>query len=409
MASTSKDVKPLTRILADVPMDACDCSTVSDAANRDDRGDRAEGACAQAASAAHYRKMYDRVSALAKIGVWECDLATNALTWTDGVYDLFDIPRGTTIGREQSLECYEPSCRREMETLRNRAIETGIGFVLDVLIHTALGNSRWIRLTVDVEQKDGKSVHIFGTKQDISTERAAQARVRSLQTELIHISRSSAMSAMSSTLAHEVSQPLTAIAVYMAAARRMATRTTVPPELTECIEGAQEASVRAGAIIRRVREMSAKGSSPKTELKLEQLLKEAVDLVLADRPGTTVTYRLAPDTPIVLDRIQIQHVLINLLQNAVESVAGRPCQIEIATSQTETHLKISVSDAGPGIPPETLPKIFDAFVTTKTDALGVGLSISRTIVEAHGGHIEAVNLPRGGASLCFTLPLTHKG
>lgn len=349
--------------------------------------------------------MYERVSVLAKIGVWECDLATSELTWTDGVYDLFDIPRGTPVSREQTLACYEATSRREMEQLRSRAIETGIGFVLDILIHTTLGNSRWIRLTVDVEQEDGKSVHIFGTKQDISAERAAREKVQSLQTELIHVSRASAMSAMSSTLAHEVNQPLTAISNYMAAARRIATKTMVPPDLAQCIEGAQEASGRAGAIIRRVREMSAHGRPQKTEFELEQVVKDASDLVLADRPGTTLTYRLAPEALIKADRIQIQHLLINLLQNAVEAAVEKPCQIEISTSQTETHLEICVSDAGPGIPIELLPSVFDTFVTTKAHGLGVGLSICRTIVEAHGGRINAVNLPQHGASLRFTLPL----
>lgn len=349
--------------------------------------------------------MYNRVSALAKIGVWECDLSTNELTWADGVYDLFDIPRGAPINRQQSLECYEATSRREMERLRSCAVETGVGFVLDILIHTRLGNTRWIRLTVDVEQEGGKSVNIFGTKQDISAERAAQEKVQALQTELIHVSRLSAMSAMSSTLAHEVNQPLAAISNYMAAASRIAAKTRVSHELAQCIEATQEATARAGAVIRRVREMSAEGSRHMTQFKINQLVEETVDLILAGRTNTTVTYFLAPEMPIEADRIQIQHVLINLLQNAVESAAGEPCLIEIATSRTQAHLEICVSDAGPGIPVDIIASVFETFTTTKAQALGVGLSISRTIVEAHGGHINAMNLPGHGASIFFTLPL----
>src|SRR5690349_6396957 len=100
----------------------------------------------QAASIAHYKKMYDRSSALARIGVWECDLATEALTWTDGVYDLFELPRGSPVERAQILPLYDDESRREMERLRARAISEGGSFSLDIHVTTAKGNPRWIRL-----------------------------------------------------------------------------------------------------------------------------------------------------------------------------------------------------------------------------------------------------------------------
>ena len=109
---------------------------------------------------AHYKKMYDRSSALARIGVWECDLETEALTWTDGVYDLFELPRGSPIGRTRTLELYDEESRREMERLRARAISDGGSFSLDIQIRTAKGKERWLRLTADVEQENGRSVRI---------------------------------------------------------------------------------------------------------------------------------------------------------------------------------------------------------------------------------------------------------
>jgi hypothetical protein len=141
------------------------------------------GAGARHASTAHYKKMYDRASALARIGVWECDLATEALTWTDGVYDLFELPRGAPVDRATPLALYEDDSRRKMEELRARAIEEGGSFTLDVRIRTARGNERWIRLTADVELENGRPVRIFGTKQDITAERSAQEKVQSLQAE----------------------------------------------------------------------------------------------------------------------------------------------------------------------------------------------------------------------------------
>ena len=356
------------------------------------------------AELAHSRKMYDRVSGLARIGVWECDLATEALTWTDGVYDLFDIPRGTPVLRDETLKLYEPSSRLAMERLRREAIRTGTGFSLDIRIRTSKGRERWVRLTADVEQEHGRSVRIFGTKQDISAEKAAQEKVQALQTELIHMSRVSAMSAMASTLAHEVNQPLTAIVSYMAAARRIAARERVAGGLAEAIDAAAAAARRAGEIIRRVRDMTGKGRSVERSASMEDVILEAVALATAGRPEMAITYDLAPDAPVLADRIQIQQVLINLLKNAREASAA-PCRIEIATALRDTHLEVRVSDRGAGIPAAILPEIFESFVTSKPQGSGIGLSISRTIVEAHGGHIRAANRPGGGASIVFTLPL----
>ena len=371
----------------------------------DDFESEGRASCQDVASAAHFSKMYDRISGLAKIGVWECDLATEKLTWTDTVYDLFEIVRGSEIDRDDTLKLYDATSRSEIERLRGEAIRNGTGFTLDVLIRTASGKDRWIRLTADIEQEDGKSVRIFGTKQDISAERAAQEKVQSLQTELIHMSRVSAMEAMASILAHELNQPLAAASNYMSAALSMAARGTVTPELSHCLDAALKSTLRAGEIIRLVRGMTGKAHAMKAELELEQVVKEAVALATIGSTNLSITYDIVPTAPVTADRIQIQQVLINLIRNAYESAAGKACHITIRSSKGKTHLEICVSDTGPGIPDDILPNIFEPFVTTKPDGLGIGLSISRTIVEAHGGRIKAANLAGGGASLCFTVPL----
>jgi two-component system, LuxR family, sensor kinase FixL len=357
---------------------------------------------------AHYKKMYDRVSALAKIGVWECDLASGRLTWTDTVYDIFGLPRGSVVSREDALKLYRPDSRVEMERLRSRAISTGIGFALDVQLAPAGGKDRWIRLTAEIEKEAGKPVRIFGTKQDISAEKAAQDKVQSLQNELIHVSRVSAMGAMASTLAHEVNQPLTAASNYLAVARRLASREPVRSDLSECIQAALESIQQAGSTIRSVREMSAKRRVTEENLELEQVVKEAARLATKGNPNVTLSCDIGGAPPVKADRIQIQQVLINLIRNACEAADGRPCHISINGTASEAHLELCVSDNGPGIPVAVLPRIFEAFVSTKPGGVGIGLSISRTIVEAHGGHIRAMNLPEGGTMLCFTLPLAER-
>ena len=353
----------------------------------------------------HLQKMYDRVSALAKIGVWECDLASGRLDWTDTVYDLFELPRQSNIDREDIVNLYDPVSRDEMDRLRAKAIESGTGFTLDVRIRTALGNDRWIRLTADIEQEAGRSVRIFGTKQDITAERLVQAKLQTLQNELIHASRVTAMGAMGETVAHEVNQPLTAASNYLSTARRLAAKEGASASLSECIKAALSSTLGAGEIIRRVRNMIGKGHAAQAELELEAVVGDAIALAITGFPNVSVTTKLAGSAPVKADRIQIQQVLINLIRNACESADGRACQIEISSAKLEDHLEVCVADTGPGIAPDVLPTIFESFVTTKHDGLGIGLSISRTIIEAHGGRIRASNLPTGGASIGFTLPL----
>ena len=349
--------------------------------------------------------MFELVSDLARIGVWECDLATDALRWTDRVYDLFDLPRGLPVERSEVLDRYEPGSLRRLEQLRSEAIRDGTGFQMDVCIRAADGSDRWIRITARVEQEDGRPARLFGTKQDITSERAAQEKARSLQSELIHVSRFSAMGAMGSMLAHEVNQPLAAIASYLAGARRLAAAQAVTSELGECIAAAENAALRAGEIIRRVRDMIVRGPGSRTQLEIEPVVREAVLLATAGRPDVAFAYDIEPGAAAFADRIQVQQVLINLVRNACDAAGGGPCRIGISAVRRGTFLELCVSDDGPGISGAVLHDVFGSFVTTKVDALGIGLSISRTIVEAHGGQIRAANRPEGGASFCFTLPV----
>jgi two-component system sensor kinase FixL len=361
----------------------------------------------QAAAIAHYKKMYDRSSALAKIGVWECDLATDALSWTDGVYDLFELPRGAPVERAKILELYQDGSRREMERLRAGAIREGGSFTLDIRIRTAKGTDRWLRLTADVEQEAGRSIRIFGTKQDITEEKRAQEQLRSLQTELIHVSRKSAMGAMAATLAHELNQPLAAISNYAAGTRRALAEPQRAEVLEASLEAIERCALRAGAIIRSLRAMTREGAASRPAVDPNPLIKEAGSLALAGTgDDVLVQYDLAEEVAVAVEPVQLQQILINLIVNACEAMRGSP-QREIAVSSRLLGglVEIRVDDSGPGIEPDMVDRIFDSFVTTKPGGMGLGLSISRTIVEGQGGRISAVNRAGGGASFCVALPL----
>lgn len=228
--------------------------------------------------------------------------------------------------------------------------------------------------------------------------------MQALQTELIHLSRASAIGTMSSTLAHELNQPLATIVNYLAAARRLAPREKVSADLGQCIHGAIEAAHRAGNIIRSVRAMTAQMSSKEEDIELSSLVKEALVIANAGVPNVEVSCDISPDLFVLADRIQIQQVVINLVRNACQACESDVCHVGIKARAVNSHVEVCVIDEGPGIPADIIAKVFDAFISTRSAGLGMGLSISRTIIEAHGGRISAANLPDRGAAVCFTLP-----
>lgn len=351
-----------------------------------------------------YKKMYDRVSSLARIGVWECQLPTEVLTWTNTVYDLFGMPRGAPLQRSETVELYEPGSRAELERCRSKAIRDGTGFCLDALIRPQNGGERWIRITADVEQEGGRSARIFGTKQDITIEKLAHGKLQALQNELIHVSRVSAMETMASSLAHELNQPLATAANYMAAARMIAEREGVSAELDRTIADAIASTQHAGEIIRRIRGVVSKKTNLKQKVAIHDIVGKAVLLITSGRDDVWVEWDLAHIPPIELDPIQLQQVIINLIKNACEATQTPPCRVEITGSFDDSELVLCVADTGPGFRSEILPRVFDPFSTTKESGMGVGLSIVRTIVEAHGGRVTARNRPDGGAEVCVTVP-----
>ena len=251
-----------------------------------------------------------------------------------------------------------------------------------------------------------------GFIRDISQRQATERRLKDLQAELVHVSRVSAMGTMASTLAHEINQPLTAIANYLEATRDMIGDAPSPllAEIAEALELAAAQSLRAGTIVRRLRAFVEGGDTALRVEPLAALVEEAISLGLlgAHEAGITVTTDIRQGADLVrVDRIQIQQVLVNLIRNAIQSMACAPDKrLTIATlADREGWVRISVADTGAGIDPAIRERLFDAFATTKSDGMGLGLSICRTIVEAHGGRIWVEPTCPAGTAFHFTIPL----
>jgi two-component system sensor kinase FixL len=259
------------------------------------------------------------------------------------------------------------------------------------------------------EMRGNRGRFFTGFIRDLTERQETEARLQDLQSELVHVSRLTALGEMASALAHELNQPLAAIANYLQGSGDLLEREPVPIDKVRGALGkASDQALRAGEIIRRLRDFVARGETERSVESLSKLIEEASALALvgAKEHGVSVRYAMDPSVDLVLaDRVQIQQVVLNLIRNAIDAMEESPTRrIAISTRAAPgDHVEIEVADTGPGISPEVASQLFQPFVTTKRSGMGVGLSISRTIVEAHGGRLWAESNQDGGATFRFTL------
>lgn len=262
------------------------------------------------------------------------------------------------------------------------------------------------------ETRAGDTRHFTGFIRDLTERQQTEARLQELQAELVHVSRLTAMGEMASSLAHELNQPLSAIANYLRGSYRLLEGRSDPltERLRAALDRAGDQAVRAGEIIRRLRDFVARGETETRAESLSKLIEEAAALALvgAKQDAVRVRFALDPATSLVLaDRVQLQQVILNLIRNAIEAMAEAQSprrELTVSTSQLKDNMvEIAVADTGPGISPVIIDQLFQPFVTTKQNGMGVGLSISRTIIEAHGGRIWAE--PNQGGGTIFRIRL----
>lgn len=329
---------------------------------------------------------------------------------------LFGYQANEVIGKNVKMLMPEPDrsrhdgyLERYMTTGERRII--GIGRV--VVGQRRDGTTFPMELAVG-EVRLGAKRLFTGFVRDLTERQETRKRLQELQHELVHMARLTALGEMASTLAHELNQPLTAVASYLSGVMRLLDNRKDDglAAVRDAVDSAAGQALRAGQIIRRLRAFVARGETDRQAEDLRQLVEEACALALvgAKEAGIRFTFNFEDGvTDVIVDKVQIQQVIVNLIRNAIDAMqesATRELNVVVFHPNRET-VQIDVSDTGSGIPPEILPQIFQPFVTSKPQGMGVGLSISRTIVEAHGGHLWADAKPGGGTIFHLTLRATE--
>lgn len=334
------------------------------------------------------------------------------LSFSHAAERLFGYKEPEITGRNVSLLMPSPD-RERHDAYLERYLATGVPRIIGIgrIVTGLRADGSTFPMALSVGEAKSADQRLFtGFIQDLTERRDFEARLEQLQSELIHVSRLSAMGTMASTLAHELNQPLTAIASYGEAAGIILEGPDQPDKemLRDVVTQMSEQSLRAGRIVRRLREFVSKGDLSKTVEDLPKVIEEASALALvgAKEKGIATHFFFAPDaTPVLIDRVQIQQVLINLMRNAIEAMEEATTKrLSVTTTLLDSStVQVSVEDTGRGIAPQVREHLFEAFNSSKESGMGLGLSICRTIVEAHGGRITALDREEGGTEFRFTL------
>ncbi|UCE62119.1 MAG: PAS domain S-box protein [Phycisphaerales bacterium] len=261
----------------------------------------------------------------------------------------------------------------------------------------------------------GEVVQIIETSRDVTARVRAEEQARQRQVELAHVARVGTMGEMAAGLAHELNQPLSAIINYVQAClERIRAGSGEPDELARYLEAAAAQAQRAGGVVEHIRAFLRKDKATWKKMNLNGVARNALELLGGElrRSGTELRCELADSLP-ELDAvpIEIEQVVVNLIQNGIEAMLDADADPRKLTIRTRwdrpDHVEFAITDSGPGLPSDSRDRVFETFFTTKRNGLGMGLSICRSIIEAHGGRLRAANDPGGGAMFVFTLPISN--
>ena len=353
----------------------------------------------------------------ANFGIWIRDLARNEIWATDKWRTLFGFSKMERLEIDYILQRLHPDDRDVFRSVVGKPAQGDSNYDAEYRILLPDGQMRWISSHGRVEfDSAGKPIQVRGISHDITKRKEAEQETQNLRQEIAHVDRVSTLGQLASALAHEINQPLGAILRNAEAAERFMQKES--PDLEEVraiLADIRKDDQRAGGIIERMRRLLKRHNLDKRTIPVGELVGEVVALVRADAAERHVKLEVAvaDDLPPVLgDRVHLQQVLLNLIVNGLDALdeanrEDRRVSITALRCGPQT-VEIAVCDSGCGIPVDKLTHIFDSFFTTKPNGMGMGLPISRTIIEAHGGRLWAENKNEGGASFRFTLPIIEE-
>jgi signal transduction histidine kinase/CheY-like chemotaxis protein len=350
---------------------------------------------------------------LSHTGSFGWNASTGEIYWSDGAFRIYECEPTAKPTLQLAMDRIHPDDRTPLRQILDRAAKEGSDFITEHRLLMADGSVKYVHAAAHrFIGEDPEHVVFVGAITDITERKRAEEereRLRQLEVDLARINRVSMMGELAASLAHEIKQPLAAANIAANACMRWL-RHDPPDEKEAC--GAASAMVaavtRAAGIIDRVRSLYGRGTPEREVVDLNEILWEMTVLLrdTADRHSISIRTGLDPGLPrTTADRVQLQQVLMNLMLNGIEAMRETGGELTIASTRVaHGQLSISVSDSGIGLPDDKAERIFDAFFTTKPQGTGMGLSISRRIIESHGGRLWASPNPARGATFQFTLP-----
>ncbi len=354
---------------------------------------------------------------ISRTGSWSWNVTTGEASWSTELFRIFGLdPDATTPSHEAFADRIHPEDRAAFEVLE-KAVCAGGDFGCDCRVVTPDGVTKYVHCLGHVAANGAKPTEYIGTVMDVTERRLAEEALRSAAADLERASRLSTMGQLTASLAHEINQPLAAIVTNADAC--LLWLEADRPNLEEARQAATRIvrnGHRAADIVKSVRALTQKSAPEMAPLNINDLIREVVDLMRSEfrRHGVRVETSLAPNVgSIVGDRVQLQQVLLNLIMNGIEAMADstetqRRLQIRSAKDESGRAL-VAVEDSGPGFDLSQQDRLFETFFTTKPRGMGIGLSICRSIIDAHGGQLRGSPNRPNGAIFQFTLPEAASG
>ncbi|TCK34541.1 PAS domain S-box-containing protein [Paraburkholderia sp. BL8N3] len=349
---------------------------------------------------------------LSRTGSFGWDVASGEVFWSEESFRIFEYDPGVHATVDLIIQRVHPDDRARMRRLIDFVTDTRQDFDVEHRLLMPDGSTKHLHVVARAASDESGDLRFVGAIMDVTATKQAEQQLHEAQTELARVTRVTTLGELSASIAHEVGQPLSAIVTNGEACLRWLGRET--PQLDEvqsCVTSIISEGRRAGEIVHRIRTLAKRDTPAKMPLDLSDVINDVVILTQREVLNHQVALRLKLATglpPLLGDRVQLQQVIINLVMNGLQSMnanGNAPRELTIESRQDDDgHLVVEVQDTGTGIEPENSKRLFDAFFSTKPNGMGIGLSICRSIIEAHGGRMRASNNAGRGATFQCSLP-----